>query len=774
MKKFTILILLLITSGAMLAQRDYNAPHIVTDGINIVKGDAVESPKASLFESFEGAFLPDGWVKVNPDGGSGWAQIADATSPLPGWQGGTMTVPPSGGSYAAYCTWNTGGSSSNDQWLITPPLDIVDGDVLSFWLYYYSSYTDYMELLLSTTDDDISSFNVTLDTWDFSSTTDWTEYTYDLSDYDGQTVYIAFRETVADNFNDGGFTAIDLVQIGTLESVDLTLTSINTPTYAAVGNVDITGSISNNGGDNISSFDVTYNIDGGTESAVYQETGIDIPLGGSYDFTHDVPFNFDSDGTYNITVTISNVNGGGENNLEDNTLSKDIIIYSGSAQRKVVLENFTTGSCPNCPPIHTLLEDYIAGEPNAILIAQHAGYYTDEMTIPENTELLIFYNDGGSTYAPALMIDRYHYETGLTGGSPDPGPVFWPGESTTATTDRIDERLTVPAFAEISINGTYSSTTKGTLELDISGELIGDVSGDDLRLVIYIKEDGLIYNQSGGSADYEHNNVLRDAISGTFGDEDIVMCNSNGTAFTKHYSYTVDEAWVEDNLSLVAFIANYDSDVNNMEILNAQEVKLTDLLTASPNVYFSSSDCSMELGSEANVIISFASPMRLVNDADITDGDIADFITFTDPSKGDIPFTGTINADKNQITLDPDNNLPESTTVTVTVLGGMIENQNDEAMTENYAEFTTQGPSGISEQFSNVNVYPNPAYNTLFISDAQNSTITVFDLYGKLVYSKEIMSNLEQINITELSSGMYIIRLINENNVSEMKVNIVK
>jgi hypothetical protein len=120
MKKFTILILLLITSGAMLAQRDYNAPHIVTDGINIVKGDAVESPKASLFESFEGAFLPDGWVKVNPDGGSGWAQIADATSPLPGWQGGTMTVPPSGGSYAAYCTWNTGGSSSNDQWLITP------------------------------------------------------------------------------------------------------------------------------------------------------------------------------------------------------------------------------------------------------------------------------------------------------------------------------------------------------------------------------------------------------------------------------------------------------------------------------------------------------------------------------------------------------------------------------------------------------------------------------------------------------------------------------
>jgi hypothetical protein len=357
-------------------------------------------------------------------------------------------------------------------------------------------------------------------------------------------------------------------------AVDGELAAITTPNYAMPGDVDITGRIQNVGADAITNFDVTYNIDGGTESAVYTVTGVNIASGGTYEFTHDAPYNFTAEDTYTINVTISNVNADADVNTENNTLFKTIAVTTAQVTRKVLLENFTTGACPNCPPIHTLLEDYVAGEPNAILIAQHAGYGTDEMTIAENNELLALYNDGGSVYAPALTIDRYYYDQGLV-GTADPGPVFWPGESTANTVTRIDERLEVPSFVNVAIYGEL--TEGGDLELDIVGDLVATVAETDLRLVVYIKEDGLIYNQSGGTTNYEHNNVMRDAISATWGDADAVAANTAGTTFEKHYTYTPDAAWDVNNLSIVAFVANYDADVNSRTVLNAEQVLVTDL-----------------------------------------------------------------------------------------------------------------------------------------------------------------------------------------------------
>jgi hypothetical protein len=362
---------------------------------------------------------------------------------------------------------------------------------------------------------------------------------------------------------------------GGCASVDAKLHAITTPNYALPGDVDISGTILNMGADEITNFDVTYNIDGGTESAVYTATGLNIGSGETYDFVHDIPYNFATEDTYIINVTVSNVNADEDANTENNTLSKSIAITSEQVTRKVLLENFTTGVCPNCPPIHTLLENYVENEPNAILVAQHAGYYTDEMTIPENTELMALYNDGGSTYAPALGIDRYHYDEGLTGGAADPGPLFFPGADQSATTTRIDERLNVPSFVNVDIYGEL--TEGGDLELDVVGNIVASVTENDLRLVVYIIEDSLIYNQSGGTTDYQHNNVMRDAISATWGDADAISSNTAGTEFQKHYTYTPNASWNVDKLSIVAFVANYDADVNNRAVLNAEKVFVNDL-----------------------------------------------------------------------------------------------------------------------------------------------------------------------------------------------------
>jgi len=181
-----------------------------------------------FFEGFEGAFLPDGWNAMSPDGGSGWAQLEVGTTPLPGWTGGEAIAAPDGGDYMTFCTWDTGGGSSNDQWLVTPGIEVQDGAVFSFHMvcWYASSYMDNVDILLSTTvNDDVAAFDTVIDNLTFDSAADeeWAAFNYTLTDFAaaGTTVYIAFNENVADNLNDGAFTALDNVAVGAAASIPL-------------------------------------------------------------------------------------------------------------------------------------------------------------------------------------------------------------------------------------------------------------------------------------------------------------------------------------------------------------------------------------------------------------------------------------------------------------------------------------------------------------------------------------------------------------------------
>jgi hypothetical protein len=196
----------------------------------------------SFFEGFEGAFPPTGWAKLNPDGGSGWEQVAVGTTPLPGWTGsGAITAPPDGGQYQAYATWTTGGAASNDQWIVTPQITVTESSMLEFYMIYYvNTYIDNVEILISTTSQtNTSAFTTVVDMINFTaaSSTVWELYSYDLTDYvtAGTQVYIAFREKVADNLNDGSAISIDNVYVG-----DGTKLAATVPSITPIDNSNIT------------------------------------------------------------------------------------------------------------------------------------------------------------------------------------------------------------------------------------------------------------------------------------------------------------------------------------------------------------------------------------------------------------------------------------------------------------------------------------------------------------------------------------------------------
>lgn len=169
-----------------------------------------------LEEDFEGTFPPANWMKLNPDGGTGWNKQMIGTTPIPGWTSGVITGPPNGGTAVAFCTWTTGGASANDQWIVSPQITNVQAmDSVHFWMRYWpNNYADAVDVLISTTgNNDPANFTTTVDLLAFptGSDTSWIKYSYRIDNFvsTGSDIYIALREHVADNFNDGASISVD-------------------------------------------------------------------------------------------------------------------------------------------------------------------------------------------------------------------------------------------------------------------------------------------------------------------------------------------------------------------------------------------------------------------------------------------------------------------------------------------------------------------------------------------------------------------------------------
>ena len=326
---------------------------------------------------------------------------------------------------------------------------------------------------------------------------------------------------------------------------------------------------------------------------------------------------------------------------------------SKSVQRTVVLEQFTTENCGSCPYTLSAIEAHMDVNPNFVIITHHSGYGTDRLTIEESLAHREFYNAGGSTFTPAGMFDR-HYN-GLDNDNyqgTDPGPVFW--DAPPQGTNRIDERTNIPAFVTVNIYGDHTSTS---YNITVTGEFLDNFS-QDIGVSLWITEDNITSEtQSGASGTWTHRFTVRDAISSRLGDI-ITESINTGDTFSKEYSFDVLDEWNLDELYLVAIIGNNDdSDVNNREIHNAKQIRLTDLQAV---------------------------------------------------------------------------------------------------------------PVSVSEFYNRINIYPNPSDNKIIIDNAKNANIKIYDLTGKLVFSKNNINEYQSIDLSNLNKGTYFIK-VNRNNTIETR-----
>lgn len=246
-------------------------------------------------------------------------------------------------------------------------------------------------------------------------------------------------------------------------------------------------------------------------------------------------------------------------------------------QKKVLVEHFTTQSCQYCPGAHTKWNSVLSTRENVIRVAHHVGFGTDIFTIAKSSTLLWFYSPEGGTWAPAAMVDRTNMASlGATGsGGASKGPVF--GIGTEASLAKfVDNQLALDPEVKFNFYRNYNEMTR-ELSLAVSVEKLSNASlGDNPRLNVYLVENGLIANQSGGSSTYEHQHVVKEILTPDWGEE--VIFNSE-SEFSVSYDMTLPAAdargWNSENMYIVAFLSNYNStNQNDCKVYNADAIDL--------------------------------------------------------------------------------------------------------------------------------------------------------------------------------------------------------
>jgi hypothetical protein len=177
------------------------------------------------FESYDD-FLFDfpPWIQVDNDMGDTYGEethdwvnehspqsfiIFNPPMTTPPWVDDPEVEPHSGDKYAA--CFSTVPPDTNDDWLITPKVTIGTGSFFKFWA---RSYTDQwgkerFRVGISTTDPDPSNFIILSTEPYIEAPVEWTEYSFDLANYEGQDAYLAINCVSADAF----FLMVDDVSV---------------------------------------------------------------------------------------------------------------------------------------------------------------------------------------------------------------------------------------------------------------------------------------------------------------------------------------------------------------------------------------------------------------------------------------------------------------------------------------------------------------------------------------------------------------------------------
>ncbi|GAB1404483.1 hypothetical protein MASR1M74_16620 [Lentimicrobium sp.] len=160
----------------------------------------------TINESFEGGSIPPDWTIYDKNNdGEQWNALQHSYAHSGDWMATVQCF-----------------GSNGEDWLITPQVTINDGDVFTFFARSWYGTED-MKVRLSTTGNQMKNFKVTLEHV-IGLGNSYQEFTYDLSAYQGQQVYLAIQW-----LQDSYALVVDDIKVGQPQASDIGVLSIDSP-----------------------------------------------------------------------------------------------------------------------------------------------------------------------------------------------------------------------------------------------------------------------------------------------------------------------------------------------------------------------------------------------------------------------------------------------------------------------------------------------------------------------------------------------------------------
>lgn len=326
-----------------------------------------------------------------------------------------------------------------------------------------------------------------------------------------------------------------------------------------------TFTVTNFGANDVTAFDADLILDGTIASTTHFDLDAPLATKGEVECTVE-GVAYATEGTHTIAVLVKNPNGVSDTHPEDNRAECEISVIDRYFNRNLLVEAFTTMSCANCPEAHERQQEAFDGLADVVRVDHHSGFGTDILTTRTDEDLLWFYNNNGTTYAPGVMLDRAMIDDFF-----DPqrsiGEEYTPVYGGSFKVDDfryIHDRLTGrPAYVDVNIVSDYDPASR-KLSITVSGEAIAKLKGGNPTLNVWLTESGLSaadnprYGQMTGSGKpdmtFVHNHAMRASLTGSWGQ----ALPLGIEPYSYSFNTTLDAAWKPENMEIVAFIANYD------------------------------------------------------------------------------------------------------------------------------------------------------------------------------------------------------------------------
>lgn len=239
-------------------------------------------------------------------------------------------------------------------------------------------------------------------------------------------------------------------------------------------------------------------------------------------------------------------------------------------QKRVLLEDYTGHLCVNCPSAGNIAHNLgnTLGD-KVVIVAIHAGHFANPLAAGEFTA--DYRTACGTEWDTYFGISAAGNPNGMVNRKNHPvGHILSPEAWSGAITDALEEPVTV----DLNLSNTYNATDR-SLSIEATADFT-EATDKDLYLVVILTESGIISPQKNNNTaigptptivDYEHNHVMRGAISDPWGEQIASAGTATGASITRNFSYTLPAHINADKAGVVAFI--YDNETK--EVLQAAE-----------------------------------------------------------------------------------------------------------------------------------------------------------------------------------------------------------